>query len=183
MATLINNGVDSRYFLIKIVGTTITTEDKESLMAWFLSCLSTIDDPSIYTNFNDDYSFEVLPNYCECEEFENTLTIAVYLRWRLKQVFDSTDMIIVDENMEETKLPITKLQNAMTSIPEIVSAIGISGLSRSVFKRKWWKLLDSANGYLWYNSYHRLTTGEWEAQMDRSNVYKWDDFSYPINGN
>jgi hypothetical protein len=183
MVTIINNNRDSRYFLLKFAGTSITAADKETIIPWFLSCLSTIDDPAIYTNFNSDYSFEVIPNYCECEEYSNTLTVAIYMRWRKKQERDETDMIVLNDDMPEVHLPISKLNDCLIDPPACVLNIGISGISRELLKRKWWSLLDGQNGYLWYNSYHRLQNGDWEIQIDRSNEYKWDDVSYPINGN
>lgn len=183
MTTIIHNERDSRYFLIKMAGPIVTTADKEVLLQWLLSCLSTIDDPAIYTNFNSDYSFEVLPNYCECEEYENTFTVAIYMRWRKKQLRDSTDMIVLSDDIPEIHLPIVKLYESLVNPPECVDKIGISGIGREILKRKWWSLLDGSNGYLWYNSYHRLLSGEWEVQIDRSNEYKWDDMSYPIAGN
>lgn len=181
--TKINNGVSSRYFVIKITGDITTQGDKDVITAWFLERLSTIDDPSIYTNFNDQYSWQVLPNCCTCDnEYNNIVYIAIYMRWRLSKIFDSTGMIITTDEAPEANLPIIKLDDALIQYPTSVESIGISGVNRKTLKKEWWKLLDASNGYLWYNSYYRALDGTWNTQMDISNQYNWDDNSYPFAG-
>ena len=87
----INNGVDSRYFVIKFTGNITTQNDKDAISAWVLERLSTIDDPAIYTNFDDQYSWQVLTNCCSCDsEYTDIVYVAIYLRWRLKKIYDTS---------------------------------------------------------------------------------------------
>lgn len=181
--TKINNGVDSRYFVIKITGDITTQNDKDAIANWFLSCLSTIDDPAIYTNFDENFSWQVLPNCCTCaNEYNNMVYIAIYMRWRLNKVYDATNMIVTTDAAPETNLPITKLSDSLVSYPSTITNIGISGVGRKLLKQEWWNLLDQSNGYLWYNSYYRNLEGNWATQVDISNQYRWDDNSYPFAG-
>ena len=178
----VSNEVDSRYFLIKVIGDINNQADKDEIFNWILSCLSTVDDPAIYTNFDDQYSWQVLPHNCECEGSVNYVYVAIYMRWRRKHQFDTAGLTIEINEIPEENLPIVKLYNSLVDYPEIVTDVGISGISRTLLKKEWWRLLDGSNGYLWYNSYYRALTGEWNSQVDISNQYRWDDESYPFAG-
>ena len=193
-----SNGKVSFDFLVAISLKENASDNHDDILKWFLSMIRPIKHPDVYKygqyNWsivssikNDDYEDEYDDeDEVNTKEPINTMIILINTSSCTGRTCTNDDMLVIQE-YHEPSMSADVIANSLSELPEVVSKIGVSGVSTKYMNHEWNDLISEhpneydvpGKGFMIHPMWNIWDGHNWNVVRERSfNFFDWEKPRY-----
>jgi hypothetical protein len=190
MATIMDNGKVSFDFVVAVSLNESSSKHEEEIVKWFLEQIKSIKHTDVYeecdiaNNWNwniihsiKDDEYDNDPDVSDYEDGDklNTIYILIHVS-KQERLYEDKDMLIKTE-FSEPSMRSSDISNVLSSTPDVVCKIGVSGVTRQYMNILWNNMISEDPGNVWpghpgkgfmLHPAYKLFDHGWDAYREKS---------------